>query len=125
MRESEYRKQLLIQQIADHRQIMQLEIKALKDANPVTPVVEAGKQALGLLGAINPKLRSRTDSLGAALRSHAAPGLLTATAPVILQVMKAVLDRRERQLGATADGFPDDRQLPYLAVPGNRATGNG
>ena len=98
MRETEYRKQLLIQQIADHRQIMQLEIKALKGANPVTPVVEAGRQALGLLGAISPKLRSRTDSLGAALRSHADPGLLTATAPVILQVMNAVLRRRDRQL---------------------------
>ncbi len=99
MRETEHRKQLLIQQIADHRERMRLEVRALQESNPVKPVMVGGRRLFGVLGAM------RTGKSGAAASSHESGGasieveLLRTILPVILPVIRALLQRHRERRG--------------------------
>lgn len=94
MKDMEHRKQLLIQQIADHRERMELELEVLRESNPVKPVVESGRRLLGIVGAI--RGRGKTGSL-AGPRAPIDAELVRTTLPMILMVTRALVHRHKER----------------------------
>lgn len=87
MNETEHRKRMLIQQIADHRDLMRLEMDALRDANPVLTAIDRGRRLIGTLGAIR---SGRLEGASAPLNV----ALVTTVLPAALQVLRALAHRR-------------------------------
>ena len=45
MKDVEHRKQMLLQQIADHRELMRLEMEVLQESQPIKPVIRKRRPA--------------------------------------------------------------------------------
>lgn len=93
MNENEHRKQMLVQQIADHRKQMRRELESLRDTNPVLATIRNGRQLLENLREDGP----RRDAGAGQLLSHLSPELVIKVLPVALQVLRAVLRRRREK----------------------------
>lgn len=103
MNETEHRKQMLIQQIALHRELMRREIDLVVETNPVTPVIAGIRRVVGLLG-VGPRRRSGGARAGAegAARSQLEVEFVTVGLPMALRLLRGVLERRaeKRATGA-------------------------
>lgn len=93
MNAAQHRKELLIQRITHHREQMRLEFEALREANPVLPVIRGGRQVLGAFGV----LRSRRPSAGGAPPAQTNFELASSLLPDVLRVLRVLLQRREEK----------------------------
>lgn len=65
MNEKEYRKQLILQQIQSNRERLTLEVEFLKEANPMTPVLDFARTLVAVWNAVSPKAAALTGGSSA------------------------------------------------------------
>ena len=103
MKEAEHRRQMLVQQIADHRERLRLEVRAIQESNPARPLIIGGRRLLGAVNAIRTGRSLDAGSASDARRAGIELELLSAALPVILPIVRALLhryrDRRARKKG--------------------------
>ena len=97
MNEAEHRKQLLIQQIANHRELLSREIDVIRESNPVTPVIGSARR---IMRGVVPWRRSRGGASGGAALAQLEAELVTTALPVVLRILRAVLSRRAAKRAA-------------------------
>jgi hypothetical protein len=91
--EQGYRKQLLVQQIQSHRERMGLEIERLKEANPITPMLQVARGAAGLWDAVSPAVSALTSG-SSALGKTAGIGL-SVVLPGLIRIIAAIFGRKK------------------------------
>ena len=105
MKDVEHRKQMLLQQIADHRELMRLELEVLQESRPIKPVIEVAHRLLGVFDALRPHRRSAGGGSSAARPGQREIELVRTTLPLLVPVLRAMLHRRkERRARKKAQG---------------------
>jgi hypothetical protein len=98
VRDVEHRKQLLIQQIADHRELMRLEMEILQESPRIKPVIEITHRLLGIFGTL--RATRRAPGGGGVIDTSRAPfdiEIVRTTLPVLVPVMRAMLHRHKER----------------------------
>ena len=92
MKEQQYRKQLLVQQIDSHRGLLRLELERVKDLNPVQPFIDLGHQVLNVAGLI----RSGGRGGGSSANARSWKLDLGVIIPFVIQLATSLLKRRKK-----------------------------
>lgn len=97
MKDAEHRKQMLLQQIADHRELMRLEMEVLQESQPIKPVIEITHRLLGVFDALRPHRRSAGGRTSATRGGQSEIELVRTTLPLLVPVLRAMLHRRKER----------------------------
>ena len=96
MNDAEHRKRLLIQRIADHRDLLSRELEVIQSSNPLLSAIRSTRGLLGFARAFGTRRRWGEGAVLSALNAE----LVTSVLPDVLRILRVILRRREERRAA-------------------------